>query len=94
MRIHLRLSGPLSVVIGHVAVDLTLDGDSATLEQALDTLAATYPRARRYLRDTTGALPSGMRVLLNGSRLAEPVTRMTPLPEDAHVTLLAPAVGG
>lgn len=90
----MRLSGPLSVVIGNAAVDLALDGDSATLEQALDTLAANYPRARRYLRDTTGALPSGVRVLLDGSRLAEPVTLMTPLREDAQVTLLAPRVGG
>lgn len=94
MRISVRLSGPLRVVIGHSEVELALAGESATLAQALDALGEQYPQARRYLRDATGGLPPGIRALYGDERLDERAALAAPLRDGGQLTLLMPTAGG
>lgn len=94
MLIHVRLSGPLRVVIGSGEVELELAGDSVTVAQALDALAARYPQARRYLREGGGGLPPGIRALAGDERLDERAALGAPLRDGDRLTLLAPTAGG
>jgi molybdopterin converting factor small subunit len=94
MRIYVRLSGPLRVVIGRGEVELALAGDSATVAQTLDALAGRYPQARRYLRDVAGGLPPGIRALSGDERLDERVALAAPLRDGDRLTLLMPTGGG
>ncbi len=94
MRIHVRVSGPLRVVIGSGEVELTLAGDAATLAQTLDALTARYPQARRYLRDAGGGLPQGIRALAGAERLDERVALAKALRDGDQLTLLMPTAGG
>jgi molybdopterin converting factor small subunit len=94
MRIHVRISGPLRVVIGAGEIELALDGDAATVAQALDALAARYPRAQRYLRDAEGELPPGIRALAGDERLDERTALAAPLRDGDQLTLLMPTAGG
>ncbi len=94
MRIHVRLSGPLRVVVGSGEVELALAGDSVTVAQALDALTDRYPRALRYLRDTAGGLPPGIRALAGDERLDEGVALVKTLCDGDQLTLLMPTAGG
>lgn len=94
MRIHVRLSGPLRVVVGSGEVELSLSGDAVTLAQALDALAARFPQARRYLRDTGGELPQGIRALAGDVRLDERGALAKTLRDGDQLTLLMPTAGG
>ncbi len=94
MRIHVRLSGPLRVVVGSGEVELSLSGDAVTLAQALDALAARFPQARRYLRDAGGGLPQGIRALAGDERLDERVALAKALRDGDRLTLLMPTAGG
>jgi molybdopterin converting factor small subunit len=94
MRIYVRLSGPLRVVIGRGEVELALAGDSATVAQTLDALGQQYPQARRYLRDTAGGLPPGIRALAGDERLDERAALAASLRDGDRLTLLMPTAGG
>jgi len=90
MLIHVALTGPPRVVLGRSTMDLTLPGESCTLADLLDALAAAEPRITRYLRGEDGGLPASLRPLLNDT-LLEPAT---PIPDGATVTLLYAVAGG
>jgi molybdopterin converting factor small subunit len=94
MRISVRLYGPLRVVVGSDVVELALSGESATVAQALADLVARYPQTSRYLRDTAGGVPPGVRALLAESRLDGAHALATPLRDGDRLTLLMPIVGG
>lgn len=93
MRVYVRLSGPLRVVVG-CEIELALNGASATVAQALESLFVRYPQARRYLRTPAGEWPPGMRALVADVRLDDTTALVAPLHEDDHLTLLMPVVGG
>ena len=82
------------MVIGSGEVELALAGDSATVARALDALAERYPQARRYLRDTAGGLPPGIRALSGDERLDERTALAAPLRHGDRLTLLMPTGGG
>ena len=94
MRIHVRVSGPLRVVIGSGEIELALAGDAVTLAQALDALAARYPQARRYLRGDGGGLPPGIRALAGDARLDERGALAKTMRDGDQLTLLMPTAGG
>ncbi len=94
MHLHVRVSGPLRVVIGSGEVELTLAGDAVTLSQALDALATRFPQARRYLRDAGGGLPPGIRALAGDERLDERVALVKTLRDGEQLALLMPTAGG
>ena len=68
MHVSIALYGAARVVVGQPLVDLSFDIPTITLGQVLEKMIATYPRARPYLLDETGSLPSYMRVLINNVR--------------------------
>lgn len=68
MHVSVALYGSVRVVIGQPLVDVTFDTSSITLGQLLERMIATYPRARPYLLDEAGLLPSYLRVLINNAR--------------------------
>lgn len=100
MRISVRFFGPLRVVIGRDEITLTLSGDSATVTQALASIVAAYPQARRYLQDSIGGtpgasgLPPGLRALHGDARLDDATAPDTALHEGDRLTLLMPVIGG
>ncbi len=97
MRLSVRFFGPLRVVIGHDEITLTLSGDSATVTQALASIVAEYPQARRYLPDSAGqvsGLPPGLRVLRGDTRLDGATVPGAALREGDQLTLLMPIIGG
>lgn len=94
MRIHVRFSGPLRVVIGSGEVELTLAGEAVTLRQALQALANRFPQARRYLHDASGELPPGIRALIGDERLDERTALAKTMRDGDQLTLLMPTAGG
>ena len=95
MRIEISLSGALRVASGSARVGLSVEGESPTLADALDALCLRYPRARRYLRDASGAVAPGVRVLLNDARLDDDAPAdETMLRDGDRLALLMPVVGG
>ena len=94
MEVGVALYGAARVVIGQAHVDVTFDSPSITLGQVLEKLAATYPRARSYLLDEDGRLPSHMRVLINDARPDPDATLATMLHDEDQVALLVAVAGG
>lgn len=96
MRIEVSLSGALRVAAGSARVELTVEGESLTLADVLDALCLCYPRARRYLRDASGAVAPvpGVRVLLNDARLDSTPADETMLRDGGRLALLMPVVDG
>src|SRR5947209_10984239 len=94
MQIGVALYGAARVVIGQPRVDVTFDTSSITLGQVLEKLATTYPRARSYLLDEAGRLPSHMRVLINDARPDPDATLATMLHDEDRVALLVAVAGG
>lgn len=94
MRVHVRLFGPLRVVVGSGEVEVTLGGESATVTQALDSVIARYPQTRRYLRGPSGEMPPGLRALLGDIRLDDATALAARLRDGDSLTLLMPIVGG
>ena len=88
------LYGAARVIIGQSHVDVTFDSPSITLGQLLERLAATYPRARSYLLDEAGRLPSHIRVLINDARPDPDATLATMLHDEDRVALLVAVAGG
>ena len=94
MQLHVRLYGPMRVVVGQADVDLSFDVSSVTLAQVVEALTADYPRVRRYLLDASGALLPSVRILLNDVRPDPDTTLATPLQANDQVVFLTPVAGG
>lgn len=94
MRVKVALYGSARVVIGQPVVEVSFDSTTATLYQVLHYLIAAYPRARPYLLDEEGKLPSYIRVLLNNVRLDSDATLDTVLHDKDRVALLVAVAGG
>ena len=94
MVVHVGLAGPLRVVIGASKLELDVPDDPATVSQAIDTLAARFPRARRYLRDEAGGLNPALRVLAAGIRQDIGDIETVILHDGDSLTLLTPVSGG
>jgi len=94
MHVSIALYGAARVVIGQPLVDLSFDIPAITLGQVLEKMIATYPRARPYLLDESGSLPSYMRVLINNVRPNPDATLATLLLDKDRVSLLVAVAGG
>jgi molybdopterin converting factor small subunit len=94
MRVGVALYGAARVVIGQPVVKVSFDTSTTTLGQVLQRLIALYPRARPYLLDEAGRLPSFVRVLINHIRLDPDATLATVLHDEDQVALLVAVAGG
>jgi len=94
MYVCVSLYGAARVVIGQPLVDISFDTPTVTLGQVLERMIAAYPRARPYLLDEAGMLPSYMRVLINNARPDPDATRDTILYDEDRVALLVAVAGG
>ncbi len=94
MHVCVALYGAARVVVGQPLVDLSFDIPAITLGQVLEKMIAIYPRARPYLLDEAGSLPSYMRVLINNVRPNPDATLATPLRDKDQVSLLVAVAGG
>lgn len=94
MHVRVAIYGAARVVIGQSLVELSFDASSITLGQLLETMITIYPRARPYLLDETGKLPSYMRVLINNTRPEPDATPATELHDGDHVALMVAVAGG
>ena len=94
MHIGVVLYGAARVVIGQPLVEVSFDTSSITLGQLLERMITIYPRARPYLLDEAGSLPSYMRVLINNARPNPDATLATILLDRDRVSLLVAVAGG
>jgi molybdopterin converting factor small subunit len=94
MHVGVVLYGAARVVIGQPLVEVSFDTSSITLGQLLERMMATYPRARPYLLDEAGLLPSYIRVLINNARPDPDATLATTLHHEDQVALLVAVAGG
>jgi len=77
MKIGVALYGAARVVIGQPGVEVSFDTPTIALGQVVEQLIAAYPRARPYLLDESGMLPSHIRILINEVR-PTPMRRLLP----------------
>ena len=94
MHIYIALYGAARVVIGDQQIDVDFDAAPITLGEVLKKIISRHPRARPYLLDESGILPSYMRVLINGVRPVPDATLATLLHDQDRVTLLVAVAGG
>lgn len=94
MQVGIALYGAARVVTGQPQFDISFDSSSITLGEVLQRIIAQYPRARPYLLDESGMLPSYIRVLINEKRPDPDATPATLLYDQDHVTLLVAVAGG
>ena len=94
MRVGIAVYGAARVVIGQPRIDVSFDPPSITVGQVLERLIADYPRARPYLLNEAGMLPSYMRVIINGTRPEPDATLATVLHDEDQVALLVAVAGG
>jgi molybdopterin converting factor small subunit len=94
MHIYIALYGAARVVIGAQQIDVEFDAAPITLGEVLEKIITLYPRARPYLLDASGILPSYMRVLINDIRPVPDATLATPLYDQDRVALLVAVAGG
>ncbi len=94
MRVSVALYGSARVVIGQPVVEVSFDTSTVTLGEAVQRLIALYPRARPYLLDEAGGLPSFVRVLINRVRPEPDATLATILHDEDQVALLVAVAGG
>ena len=94
MHVWIALYGSARVVIGQPQLDIAFDSPSITLGEVLEKMIALYPRARPYLLDEVGMLPSYMRVLINEVRPDPDATPATLLHDQDRVALLVAIAGG
>lgn len=89
MLVHVTLYGALRVVAGRQMLDMSFDEPRITMMQLLDALIALYPRIGPYLIDNSSqALHTEMRILLNGTRPKPNLTLSTPLYDNDRLTFL------
>ena len=94
MNVWIALYGSARVVIGQPQIDIAFDSPSITLGEVLARMIALYPRARPYLLDEAGMIPSFMRVLINEVRPDPDATPTTLLYDQDRVALLVAIAGG
>ncbi len=94
MHVGVAVYGAARVVIGQSLADLSFDASTITLGQVLERMIAAYPRARPYLLDEAGRLPSYIRVLINEERPNPDATLATKLHDEDRVALLVAVAGG
>ena len=94
MHVWIALYGSARVVIGQPQLDIALDSPSITLGEVLEKMIALYPRARPYLLDEAGMLPTYIRVLINEVRPEPDATPATLLHDQDRVALLVAIAGG
>ncbi|HEU0000684.1 MAG TPA: histidine phosphatase family protein [Ktedonobacteraceae bacterium] len=94
MQVDVILYGAARVVIGQPLVAVPFSSPTTTLNEVLQHLVATYPRARPYLLDGAGELPAFMRVLINNARPDPDATLATVLHDKDRVALLVAVAGG
>ncbi len=94
MKIGVALYGAARVVIGQPRVEVSFDTPTIALWQVVEQLIAAHPRARPYLLDESGMLPSHIRVLINEVRPDPDATPTTVLHEGDRLTLLVAVAGG
>jgi len=94
MHVSVVLYGAARVVIGQPLVEVSFETPSITLGQLLERMITIYPRARPYLLDETGLLPTYMRVLINNARPDPDATLATTLHHKDQVALLVAVAGG
>jgi molybdopterin converting factor small subunit len=88
MQVGVILYGAARVVIGQPRVEVTCDTPTIALGQVMEQLIAAYPRARPYLLDESGMLPSHIRVLINEVRPDPDATLATVLHDGDWIALL------
>ncbi len=94
MQIGVVLYGTARVVIGQPRVEVSFDTPIIALGQVVEQLIAAYPRARPYLLDESGMLPSHIRVLINEVRPDPDATLATVLRDGDRLALLVAVAGG
>jgi molybdopterin converting factor small subunit len=94
MKVGVALYGAARVVIGQPQVEVSFDTATISLGQIVEQLIAAYPRARPYLLDQNGMLPSYMRVLINEVRPDPDATLETALHDGDRLALLVAVAGG
>lgn len=94
MQVEIALYGAARVVIGQPQIVIVFDCPSITLGEVMERIIALYPRARPYLLDESGMLPSYMRVIINEVRPHPDATPVTLLHDQDHVALLVAVAGG
>ena len=94
MHVDIVLYGAARVVIGTHQIGVEFDAPTITLGEVLEKIIACYPRARPYLLDEYGKLPSYMRVLINNIRSVPDATLDTMLHDQDRVALLVAVAGG
>ena len=94
MHVDILLYGAARVVIGAQQIEVEFDAATMTLGEVLEKIISRYPRARPYLLDESGILPSYMRVLINGVRPVPDATPATLLHDQDRVALLVAVAGG
>src|SRR5947209_8143575 len=94
MQVRVALYGAARIVTGQSLVEVSFDLPSVTLGQVLERVIVDYPRARPYLLDENGMLPSFMRVLINDVRPDPDASLATELHNADRVALLVAVAGG
>ncbi|HYB02631.1 MAG TPA: MoaD/ThiS family protein [Ktedonobacteraceae bacterium] len=94
MHIRIALYGAARVVIGTPQMDVEFDAQTITLGEVIERIIAQYPRARPYLLEASGILPSYIRVLINEVRPDPDATPATILHDQDRVILLVAVAGG
>jgi len=72
---------------------LTLDA-SGTLEDVLTSLAATWPRLARRIRDEQGEIRKFINVYVDGEDARRLADRDTPVRDNAEIQLIPSVAGG
>jgi molybdopterin converting factor small subunit len=94
MHVRVAIYGAARVIIGQPLVELSFHASSITLGQLLEEMSKRFPRARPYLLDEAGKLPSYMRVLINNRRPDPDATPATAIHDGDHVALMVAVAGG
>jgi molybdopterin converting factor small subunit len=94
MQVGVALYGAARVIIGQPRVEVAFDTPTIALGQVVEQLIAAYPRARPYLLDESGMLPSQIRVLINEVRPDPDATLATVLHDGDRLALLVAVAGG
>ncbi len=94
MHVWIALYGSARVVIGIPQIDIAFDSPSITLGEVLERIIAQHPRARPYLLEESGKLPSYIRVLINDVRPVPDAMTTTLLHDQDRVALLVAVAGG
>ncbi len=97
MKVRMRLYPPLNNAAGRERVALTLPGDRATIQDALDALTERFGgRLRRHLYDSGGRLVPAWCAFVNNKPvyLNRPQALSHPLKEGDEISLLLALAGG